>query len=870
MPDVPKVFISYAHEEGLDDRVLALADRLRADGVDVQLDQYETSPPEGWPRWMDRWIRDADFVLMICTERYYRRVMGEEEPGKGYGVRWEGNLIYQHLYDAGSLNRRFIPVILEPGSTDHIPAPTKGGTYHAIRRFDFDDPGYEGLYRRLTNQPKTRKPEPGRLRALPQRPRRTDFSGAGRLWAVPHTQNPYFTGRDDLLERLHAALLNETVAGLTQPQTISGLGGIGKTQTAVEYCCRYAPEYRFVLWVQADSEAALDTGYAALAKLLDLYGEKPDEIRYSVKRWLQDTDGSLLVLDNADDPQMLRPFLPTAHRGHILITSRATDFAALTLPAPLEVPVLPEEDAVAFLLKRAGRPDPDGAERDAAEALARDLGALPLALEQAGAYIATRACSFRDYRNSYRKRRLQLLEKQRPQAGGYDQSVATTWSLNFESVQQESEAAADLLRVSAFLAPERIPHEILVQGTPELGPALAAALEDAAEDPLLLHDILEVPARYSLIRRDPEGGTYDVHRMVQEVLRSGMPEEEQRQWAERAVNALSRVFPDVEFQNWPACERLVAHALVCMPLIERCGLDSPDVVLLLARSGLYLQLAGRYAEADPLSRRALATCEKALGPEHLVTAASLNNMALLYQHQGTYAQAEPLYQRALAIREKALGPEHPHTAISLNNLAGLYQNEGRYADAEPLCQRALAICEKVLGPEHSDTANTLNNLAGIYNRQKRYADAEPLYQRALAMSERALGSEHPQTATHLNNLAGLYDEQGRYADAEQLHQRALAIRKKALGPDHPSTANSLNNLAWLYNRQGKCAHAQPLFRRALEICEKALGPEHPHTADVCQNYAGCLRRMGLKREAQDLEKRAREIRSAHERRNTQA
>lgn len=169
----PKVFISYSWDSAEHrDRVLALSDHLRADGIDCILDQYEVSPPEGWPRWMARQIREADFVLMICTETYKRRVEGEEIPEKGHGVRWEGHLTYQDLYNAGTLNTRFIPVLLESGKFEHIPDPLQGTTYYLAHTKE----GYKALSHHITNQPNTPKPQLGKLRRLAPRERKQDFS----------------------------------------------------------------------------------------------------------------------------------------------------------------------------------------------------------------------------------------------------------------------------------------------------------------------------------------------------------------------------------------------------------------------------------------------------------------------------------------------------------------------------------------------------------------------------------------------------------------------------------------------------------------------------------------------------------------------
>jgi tetratricopeptide (TPR) repeat protein len=203
-----------------------------------------------------------------------------------------------------------------------------------------------------------------------------------------------------------------------------------------------------------------------------------------------------------------------------------------------------------------------------------------------------------------------------------------------------------------------------------------------------------------------------------------------------------------------------------------------------------------------------------------LTATSLNNLADLLRAEGDLAGARPLYERALAICEKVLGPEHPDTATSLNNLAVLLRAEGDLAGARPLYKRALAICEKALGPKHPNTATSLDNLADLLRAEGDLAGARPLYERALAMREKVLGPEHPATAVSLNNLAGLLQAEGDLAGARQLFKRALAIREKALGPEHPVTAASLNNLAGLLQAEGDLAGARPLFERAQAIHRK--------------------------------------------------
>jgi TIR domain len=204
----PRVLISYSHDSPEhEQRVLTLANRLRGDGIDCTIDQYVLVPEEGWPLWMERQIEDSDFVLMVCTETYFRRVRDEEESGKGLGVRWEGRLIYHAIYRAEMRNTKFIPVLFDAGDTAHIPGPVGDTNFYLVQT----EHGYEDIYRRLTNQPRAIKPELGKLRSLPPAERRSE-GALGRLMNVPNLP-PHFLPRPDDLQTLKDTVL----AGLTSP-----------------------------------------------------------------------------------------------------------------------------------------------------------------------------------------------------------------------------------------------------------------------------------------------------------------------------------------------------------------------------------------------------------------------------------------------------------------------------------------------------------------------------------------------------------------------------------------------------------------------------------------------------------------------------
>jgi len=636
---------------------------------------------------------------------------------------------------------------------------------------------------------------------------------------------------------------------------------VGKTQIAAEYAYRHQDEYTAVLWSFAGTEQSVRSGYAAIDTMLDLPEKDSQEqakVTEAVKSWLEQNTGWLLVLDNADDPAMVKPFLPQGSTGHLLLTSRAYSFQTIGLVSPREVNVLSPDEAREFLMRRTGKgPTEKSTEADT---LAKEVGYLPLALEQAGAYITETGASFKNYLAGFKTQRLKVLEKQGPVMGNDEKeqqkrTVATAWALNFADVEKNAPASAELLRLSAFLAPDAIPLELLEKGAAKLPEYLAAKLAETADNPLVLNEVLGPLLRFSLIRRDDEKRTYSIHPLVQEVMLEVLSGEDQKTWAEQTVRTVNAAFPDVmKFEDWPSCDRFLPHALACSRFINIFSMESAEESLLLSRAGYYLNQRAEYAQAEPLFRRALAIDEKAWGPEHRETATSLNNLASLYQDQGKYEEAEPLYRRALAIREKVLGPEDPGTATSLNNLAALLDDQGKPAEAEPLYRRSLAIREKALGPEDPRTATSLNNLAQLLNTQGKYDEAEPLYRRALAINEKVLGPGHPDTATSLNNLALLLDTQKKPVEAEPLFQRALAIREKVLGPEHPDTANSLYNLAYFLDNQGKPAEAEPLYLRALAIYEKALGPGHPLTVLVRNNLIRFYRQQDRNTEADALQK----------------
>jgi tetratricopeptide (TPR) repeat protein/nucleoside phosphorylase len=692
------------------------------------------------------------------------------------------------------------------------------------------------------------------------------------IWTVPYPRNPYFTGRDDLLDRLAQQLspgspeYGKTTCrvALTQPQAIKGLGGIGKTQIAIEYAYRARGQghYIYTFWINAASEETLYTDFVALAELLPAFpaqGE-PDQRKLvsAIKRWLEQCQERwLLIFDNVDDIAMVREYFPQDGNGNILLTTRAN--AVGSLAASIEVETMGFLEGTQLLLRRAQRFEHASDEEiNQVGNIVVALDHFPLALDQAGAYIEETQCSFQDYLDLYQTHRRALLARRGLISTDYPYSVATTWSLSFQKVQQACPAAAELLHLCAFLAPDRIPEELLKDGAAHWPPLL----QRAVSDPFSFQQMIAELLKFSLVKRLVEDHSLSIHRLVQAVQRDQMESEMQYQWAQRMIRAVDAVFPGnpQDLASWPQCLRFLDQVQACSALTENYLLSIIEAADLLNRAGLYVVNHALYSIAEQLYQRALTLREQLLGADHLNTATSLNNLAGLYYEQGRYAQAEPLYVRALSIYKQHVGTEHPLIAGSLNNLASLYRTQGKYAQAEPLYQQALVIDEQIYEPDHPEIAKDLDNLAGLFYEQGKYVQAEPLYQRALTINEQRLGADHLNTATSLNNLALLYYEQGKYAQAEPLYVRALSIYKQHLGADHPTTAIGLNNLAGIYRVQGEYAQAESLYQQALVIDEQSYGSSHPTVATDLNNLAVLYENQRKYLQAESLCQRALSIR----------
>ncbi|MFC9930263.1 FxSxx-COOH system tetratricopeptide repeat protein [Streptomyces sp. NPDC127190] len=646
--------------------------------------------------------------------------------------------------------------------------------------------------------------------------------GAGNL---PGSASGVFVGRQDELAELRRLLAAEGEATVTQvpgTRAIHGLGGIGKSTLALHYAHTFRRTYTLVWWINAASTEQIVTNLATLAVRLCPQWAATAGVQERAAwaiLWLQWHPGWLLVFDNVEDPADLRHYLGTLPDGHHLATSRtATGWHAIAPTMPLGL--LDSEAAVDLLCTLALGPEhtPTSQQRQDAAALASELGYLPLALEQAGAYLFETGTSLADYRQM-------LGQVMDTAAGGIDpeRTIARIWRHTLTAIERRDPQAVMLLDAMAWLAPEGIPRTLLAPLFP---------------DPLTLGEALGALHAYNMIPYSADRQDVSVHRLVQTVLRhrpatdpDGYPPGRRD-----AEHLIQQALPDddTDTSRW---ERLLPHVVAVADSAPPDSPASTETAGAYHAAAEYLYRQGRDAHTIPLRTAAAAQREQVLGDTHPQTLISRNNLAGAYESAGDLGRAIPLYEATLAQREQVLGGTHPDTLASRNNLAYAYWAAGDLGRAIPLFEATLAQREQVLGDTHPDTLISRNNRAGAYESAGDLGRAIPLYEATLAQCEQVLGGTHPDTLASRNNLAYAYWAAGDLGRAIPLFEATLAQREQVLGDTHPDTLISRNNLAGAYESAGDLGRAIPLYEATLAQCEQVLGGTHPHTLTSRNNLA---------------------------------
>jgi tetratricopeptide (TPR) repeat protein len=653
------------------------------------------------------------------------------------------------------------------------------------------------------------------------------------VWGYVPPRNPNFTGRTELLDQLsHRLAAGGTTAIL--PAALHGMGGIGKTQIAVEYIYRHLEDYDVVWWIQAAQLAQVRAGLTELAQALRLAGssESPTAvpaIREALRlgkpyrRWL-------LVFDAAESPDTIRQFFPAGGTGNVLITSRNPDWASVA--RALEVAVFHRDESVE-LLRRRGR---DMKDQDA-DKLADKLGDLPLAIDQAAAWRAETGMPVSEYLRLFEDKVAEILNTSAPT--GYEVSVAATWNVSFDELATRSPAAHELLQVCAFFAPEPISRSLF---TGVRGISISPDLDAALRDPMQLSRAIRDVNRYSLAKIDYLNNTLQLHRLVQLVLRDRMSPEQRQHMRQGAHLLLANYDPNDpgSSQQWPRYQDILPHVYA----VELTENEDPRVCKLVINLMLYLYFWGDLEAASALARRALASWRDRFGEANAHTLETADHLGMFLWARGQFEEAATLNQRTLELHREVSGDDSEETIFAQLRVALDLKARGDFFGARELNEQIYQKARFQYGDDDPITLQTAHDLAVSVRLCGDYRTAFELDRSTSARRASVLGYDHVDT---LNTLSGMYmdrRELGDYPLARREHERIAQQVLEVLGEDKVDTLRRFAYLAVAMRKGGDLAGALELSTKTIELYRRRYGEDHPMAMACAIDHSNDLRHAG--------------------------
>jgi tetratricopeptide (TPR) repeat protein len=624
------------------------------------------------------------------------------------------------------------------------------------------------------------------------------------LWIVPLGRNRDFVGRDEVLQQLLEKIPPDSDEQDCQRVALEGLGGIGKTQIALEAAFRvHAKHGCSVFWVPAVDATTFENAYREIGRQLKINGIDEDtaDIKLLVKTSLSQSPSDwLLIIDNADDVELLFAgrtplfdYLPFSRRGSILFTTRNSGIAmkmGISLKNTITVGEMSEVEATELLRGSLREHQMDNA--DSMKDLINFLSCLPLAIRQASSYLSETGMSVTRYLHHCRSSNrslIKLLSRDFADLGRYksiENPIATTWLISFNHISRENQLAARYLKFMCFLAEKAIPVSLL-----------------PPSDELESVEALSILRAYAFITERVGHHSYDVHRLVRLVMQNWLAEEgELKAWVNAIAQRLSRIFPYPEHENRMVWGSYFPHVVRVLEFRDS-WIDEEVELELLFRITRCRFILGRYNEAERTYRYVLERQIKTLGTEHPTTLDIMDSLAVVVNKLHNYSEAERLHRKTLELWKKLRGVDHPLVFSSMNNLAVVLDNQGRYTESETIHRQTLEQRERIFGVKHPWTLESMNNLAIVLSKQEKYIEAEKLHRQTLEIRREIFGLEHPSTLDSMNNFGLFLNSQGKSVEAETIHRQTLKHRTEILGADHPSTLNSLINLAQALDYQGR-------------------------------------------------------------------
>ncbi|KAN0070867.1 hypothetical protein V8E54_011032 [Elaphomyces granulatus] len=652
-------------------------------------------------------------------------------------------------------------------------------------------------------------------------------------WMVPFERNPRFLGRHDEVMGLEEKVLGKD---RVRKMAITGLGGVGKTQIALELAYRVRekrPECS-IFWIPSTSIENIEQAYMSIGEHLGLQDVTPAEIKNA-------NDMEIWLTSGCSSPA-LKAYVPQSKYGFVLFTTRNRQLATrLVGPEVVNIPQM--DDKMATDLLRASLIDKDLVNNhQSTTQLLHHLSCLPLAIIQAASYINETEISVTTYVSLLQRQEsviVELLGQDFEDEWRYVEiknPVAVTWLVSFHQIQRLNPLAIDYLSFMSCIDPRDIPQSLLPPDSSQVKQQNALGLLEA----------------YSFITGQADDQNVSLHRLVHLATRNwlrngGLLE----QWTVSTGRRLRDVFPSDEHENRILWREYLPHALFILESKESQN-DPPYREDLIQKVAQCLHRDGRYHQAEALFKEVLEKKSKRLKNDDKEVLYCMAWLASAYRKQGRWTEAEKLDVQVMETFKRVLGPEHPDTLYSIGNLASTYRDQGRWTEAGRLFMQVMETWKTVLGPEHPETLTLMANLASTYQYQGGWVEAEKLEVQVMETSKRVFGPEHPHTISSMNNLASTYQNQGRCTEAEKLFVQVMQTSKTVLGPEHPHTLTSMANLASTFFDQGRWTEAEKLFVQVMETSKAILGPEHPDTLTSMWNLSRTLKELRRHAEASSM------------------
>jgi tetratricopeptide (TPR) repeat protein len=781
-------------------------------GLKCWLDKWNLVPGESWQEALERGLDQSATVAVFVGPN-------EISPWENEEMR---SAIETRVHDT---QRRVIPVLL-PGAADsrdlQLPRFLSRLTWVDFRSGLHDE---EALYRLYCG-----------IKGIPPQPdgwKKKDEDGGGPAYGsyIPFVRNTNFTGREEDLEKLAENLLKAHATNTVISQAVTGMGGLGKTQLAVEFAYRYGRRFKGVHWLDLRDPQALDGAIVLCGNEMG-YNQKDQRelIASTMKTWAEDGP-RLLILDNFEDIEHTNRVLARFQYPslRLLVTSRRRDFPKSSGLQVQKLGVFSEKESAAFLENILEQPETMEARKEMADT----LGCLPLALELAASYINITNIGIEGYLqvladlpNLEAEQKAWLKEQNITTPTEHDQSLFGTFEISWHEVQDETYQLVFML--AGYCAPNTpIPLEIFKK-----------SLE--LEDKLLSKALYRLNALGLLPNTDK---LPTIHPLLAAYARTLSSKELLEKLADKLAVLARRANDQMDQTGSPGWfVPLRPHVLSTADFAEKA--DVSDAAHLLGNLGYYLRTIADYQGAKDAFERALKIEEATYGPDHPDVAVGVNNLGKVLHDQGDLAGAKAAFERALKIAKAAYGPDHPDVGVYASNLGLVLQAQGDLGGAKTNYELALKIAEDSYGPDAPEVTVEVFNLGLVLHDLGDLTGARAHYERALKIDEAARGPDHPDVARDVRNLGLVLQAQGDLAAAKANLERALKIDEAIYGPEHPKVARDINNFGLLLQDLGDLEGAKEALKRALQIYMKFLPEGHPNIRHAQENLDAVLRELG--------------------------